>query len=67
MVGLGMKERAIKFNYTSEELNSQLGRAIFCGLSLRVYRVAHKNKTYEFKCTRVPRTNVWTVSKKKIR
>ena len=62
-----MKNEKIKDNYTSEELNQQLGLATFVGVNLRIYRVATSKGTYIFKCKRVPRTTFFNVTKMKLR
>ena len=57
----------IKNQYSTAELTAALGNPYFVGLNLRVWRIATKRGAYEFKAHRTPRTNFWSVNKKKLR
>jgi len=57
----------IKNQYSTAELTASLGNPYFVGLNLRVWRVATKGGAYEFKAHRTPRTDFWSVNKKKLR
>jgi len=48
-------------------LTASLGNPYFVGLNLRVWRIATKGGAYEFKASRTPRTDFWSVNKKKLR
>jgi hypothetical protein len=55
----------IKNQYSTAELTAALGNPYFVGLNLRVWRVVTKRGSYEFKANRTPRTDFWSVNKKK--
>jgi hypothetical protein len=57
----------IKNQYSTAELTAALGNPYFVGLNLRVWRVVTKRGSYEFKANRTPRTDFWSVNKKKLR
>jgi hypothetical protein len=57
----------IKNQYSTAELTAALGNPYFVGLNLRVWRIATKRGAYEFKANRTPRTDFWSVNKKKLR
>jgi hypothetical protein len=56
----------IKNRYTTKEIG-QLGAPLFAGVNVRIYRVVTSKGTLEFKCHRVPMTDLWNINKKKLR
>jgi hypothetical protein len=56
----------IKNRYTTKEI-SALGNPYFAGVNVRIYRVTSNKGTLEFKCHRIPMSDLWNVNKKKLR
>ena len=64
--GLWYTAYMIKNRYTSKEIG-QLGSPYFAGVNVRIYRVTSSKGTLEFKCHRIPMSDLWNVNKKKLR
>jgi hypothetical protein len=64
--GLWYTAYMTKNRYTSKEIG-QLGAPVFAGVNVRIYRVTSSKGTLEFKCHRIPMSDLWNVNKKKLR